>query len=142
MVYHLEVMAHGDSIVRDSFYSNVHSTLKKSVEDGLCWLNKRLHNLYQHSEYSNQEHNLTLQDMIRNGEIQYSFKVTRISPYYADNFELPNEEDNCKDLRPTHTIFNYDLQGNLEYIEIKYMNKDGSSAYVTRKYPNAERGVK
>ena len=51
MIYHLQVVAHstkyGDLIERDSFYSNVHGTLKKSVEDGLCWLNNRLQDLLQ-----------------------------------------------------------------------------------------------
>ena len=71
MIFHLQVVAHstryGDLVERDSFYSNVHSTLKKSIEDGLCWLNHRLKDLYQQSDYCTQdEKSLTLQDMLEN----------------------------------------------------------------------------
>lgn len=147
MVYHLEVVAHStrfeDLIERDSFYSNVHSTLKKSIEEGLHWLNNRLKDLYQQSDYCTQdEKSLTLQDMLENEEIYYSFTVTRLSPYYADNFDIPNTESECKNLRPTHTVFNFDLDGKLKYTEIKHTSKDGKFAYVVKRYPNDERGVK
>lgn len=140
MVFHLQVIAHstryGDLIERDSFYSNVHGTLKKAVEDGLCWLNNRIQDIYQESDYCNKKNEFAIKDMLENGEIYYSFTVTKLSPYYADNFEIPKEESKCKNLRPTHTIFNYDLDGKLKYAEIKYTKKDGNFAYTFRKYPN------
>ena len=145
MIYHLQVVAHstkyGDLIERDSFYSNVHGTLKKSVEDGLCWLNNRLQDIYQESDYCNKKNEFTINDMLDNGEIYYDFKVTKTTPYIADNFEIPNEESKCKDLRPTHTIFQYDLEGKLMYVDIKYIRKDGMFAYTFRKYPKCERSV-
>lgn len=146
MVFHLEVIAHstryGDLIERDSFYSNVHGTLKKSIEDGVCWLKNRMTDIYQESDYCIQnENSKTLQDMLDSGEIYYSFTVTRLSPYIADHFEMPNTEEECKKLRPTHRVFNFDLDGNLKYEDIKYIRKDGKFAYTYRKYPNNKRGV-
>lgn len=144
MVFHLQVIAHstryGDLIERDGFYSNVHGTLKKSVENGLCWLNNRLKDIYQESDYCTQDKkSKTLQDMLEDGEIYYSFTVTKLSPYFADNFEIPSTEEECKSLRPTHTIFNYDLDGKLKYAEIKYTSKDDKFAYVSKKYPNNDK---
>lgn len=66
--------------------------------------------------------------------IYYYFTVTRLSPYYADNFEIPGSEYKCKNLRPTHNIFHYDYKGNLKYKELQYLDKDGGIGYTITRY--------
>ena len=139
MVFHLEVVAYntrfGDLIERDSFYSGVYGTLKKAVEEGLWFINRRFKDIYQQSDYcTNEKDSLTLEDMIEDKMIYYNFTVTKLSPYYADNFETPGSEYKCKNLRPTHTILHYDYRGNLKYKDIQYLNKDGGIGYVIKRY--------
>lgn len=139
MVYHLEVCAYshryGDLIENDSYYSDVFSTLKKAVAEGKWWLDRKIQDLYQESGYCTQrEDSLTIEDMIKDKAIYYYFKVTSLSPYYADNFEISSSEYKCKNLRPTHIVSFFDLKGNFKYKDLEYRSKDGGFGYVIRRY--------
>lgn len=141
MVFHLEVQAYstryGDLVERDSYYSGVYSTMKRAVEEGMRFINKKFKDIYQQSDYCTKEKDSsTLEDMIKDDMIYYNFTVTRLSPYYADHFVTPGSEYKCKNLKPTHTIFNYDYKGNLKYTELQYLHNDGGLGYVITRYPN------
>lgn len=146
VIYHLEVEAYstkfGDLQEKNSYESEVHSTLEKALERGKEWLEKRINYLYEHSSYCTKESSLTLQDMIKDEMIYYSFKITEMDPVYADNFEIPKYEYECKGLPPTHIVNHYNLEGELQYTFLEYLsNKYYGSGYVITRYPNDDENV-
>ncbi len=137
-VYHLEVQAnstrYGELIENNSYYSDVFSTLKKAINEGKDFLERRIRILYENSGYcvAEDENPLTIQDMINDGEIYYTFTVTEINPEYADSFRIPDAEYKCRDLEPTHIKNYYNMYGKLKYSDIEYR---GPWSYVIRRYP-------
>lgn len=139
MVFHLEVESYSniyDSLVeKDSYYSGVYGTMKKAVEEGKWFLERRFKDIFENSNYCTKEDkDYTYEDLLNDGYMSYNFKVTKLSPYYAENFEAPGREYMCRDLRPTHTVYYYDYRGNLEFYNLEYLDRDGGFGYVTRRY--------
>lgn len=139
MVFHLEVEAYTDQygslVEKDSYYSNVHGTMKRAVEEGKRFLERRFKDIFENSSYCTKEDkDYTYEDLLNDGYMCYHFKVTKLSPFYADNFEKPKMEYMCRDLRPTHTVYYYDYKGNLKFYDLEYWHKDGGIGYVTRRY--------
>ena len=138
-VFHLEIEVYnsryGDLIERDNFFNGVYSTLEKAVSEGKNWLDKRLQDIYQNSDYCTKEKDtLTLQDMLDDEIISYCFKVTELDPVYAESFEVPDMEYKCKDLAPTHIIYYYNLQGDLERRYFEYLSPKGGYGYIIQRY--------
>lgn len=139
IVYHLEVEAYstrfGELQEKNSHESGVYSTIENALGRGKEWLEERINYLYKDSSYCTKENSLTLQDMIKDEMIYYSFKITEIDPVYADNFEIPEYEYECEELQPTHIINYYNLEGKLQYTSVEYTYQNGIG-YFFEKQPN------
>ena len=140
IIYHLIVKAHstryGNLIELDNNYTNVYSTLDRAVEVGTNWLRNKIKRLYEESNYCTREKDtLTIQDMLDENEIYYNFSVTEFNPRYADNFEVPDHEYECKHYAPSHIEYSYNLEGQLQYKELQYRYHNGYSGHYFTRFP-------
>ena len=85
MIYLLKVSANskrfGELIERDSFYSEVFSSLDKAVEEGKSWLKERLK--FLNSQINN---DLIYDKLQKNKGFEYSFSVTELDLDYIEKF--------------------------------------------------------
>jgi hypothetical protein len=140
-VYHLKVQAYsnmyGELIERDSFFSEVYSNLDKAVENGRIWIKNKIQELYEKSDYCvNGKNTLTMKDFLDDNKVSYNFRIIEFDPEYAENFETPLYEFECKNLEPTHIIYYYDLEGKLLYKDLEYRSNKGGFAHVFTRYPD------
>lgn len=140
-VYRLEIEAYntrfGDLRERNSFYSDVFSSLERALEEGKYNLKKIMYNIYENSEYCTKENSLTLEEMLQDECIYYRFQITEVDPFYADSFdEIYSEKECILNHKPTHIIYNYDYKGNLQYKQIQWtLEGEHHSGQVILQYP-------
>ena len=126
MIYLLKVSANskrfGELIERDSFYSEVFSSLDKAVEEGKLWLKKRLK--FLNSQINN---DLIYDKPQKNKDFEYSFTVTELDLNYIDKFNALKDYDKENYIEPTHKIYNYNMNGILSNIDLEYRCSNGEN---------------
>ena len=126
MIYLLKVSANskrfGELIERDSFYSEVYSSLDKAVEEGKAWMKERLK--FINLEIEN---DLNFGENAENEKLEYSFSVTELDLDYIEKFNNLEEEEKDKYIEPTHKIYNYNINGDLLNIELEYRCANGEN---------------
>ena len=126
MIYLLKVSANskrfGELIERDSFYSEVFSSLDKAVEEGKLWLKKRLK--FLNSQINN---DLIYDKPQKNKDFEYSFTVTELDLNYIDKFNALKDYDKENYIEPTHKIYNYNMNGMLLNIDLEYRCYNGEN---------------
>lgn len=126
MIYLLKVSANskrfGELIERDSFYSEVFSSLDKAVEEGKLWLKKRLK--FLNSQINN---DLIYDKPQKNKDFEYSFTVTELDLNYIDKFNALKDYDKENYIEPTHKIYNYNMNGMLLNIDLEYRCSNGEN---------------
>ena len=126
MIYLLKVSANskrfGELIERDSFYSEVFSSLDKAVEEGKLWLKKRLK--FLNSQINN---DLIYDKPQKNKDFEYSFTVTELDLNYIDKFNALKDYDKENYIEPTHKIYNYNMNGILLNIDLEYRCSNGEN---------------
>ena len=126
MIYLLKVSANskrfGELIERNSYYSEVYSSLNKAVEEGKIWLKERLDFLN-----SQEDNNLFYDKFKKNKDIEYSFSVTELDLDYIEKFNNLEDEEKDKYIEPTHKIYNYNINGGILNIELEYRYANGEN---------------
>ena len=126
MIYLLKVSAnsnkYGELIERNSFYSEVYSSLDKAVKEGKAWMKERLKFLNLEIE-----NDLSFGENAENEELEYSFTVTELDLDYIEKFNNLEDEEKDKYIEPTHKIYNYNINGNLLNIELEYRCANGEN---------------
>ncbi len=129
MIYLLKVSAnsnkYGELIERNSFYSEVYSSLDKAVKEGKAWMKERLKFLNLKTE-----NDLSFGENAENEELEYSFTVTELDLDYIEKFNNLEDEEKDKYIEPTHKIYNYNINGNLLNIELEYRYANGENLRI------------
>ena len=126
MIYLLKVSANskrfGELIERNSYYSEVYSSLDKAVEEGKAWMKERLKFLNLEIE-----NDLSFDENFKNEKLEYSFTVTELDLDYINKFNNLEDEEKDKYIEPTHKIYNYNINGVLLNIELEYRCANGEN---------------
>lgn len=120
-IYFLEINAkfyngtHPDAeLVDEANYSEVYSSMEDAKKDGLSYLNDELDFFIKdnNAQYD-KDRTANLKGLIDEGIISYYFAITKVDPYYRDNFYGPSTEEYNIGLVPTSTTYTFDFEGNL-----------------------------
>ena len=126
MIYLLKVSVNskrfGELIEKNSYYSEVYSSLDKAVEEGKAWMKERLKFLVLEVE-----NDVSLDENAENEKLEYSFTVTELDLDYINKFNNLEDYEKDKYIEPTHKIYNYNINGNLLNIELEYRYANGEN---------------
>lgn len=121
---------------RNSHYSNIYTSFNKAKEIGVKWLESKFEQLK--SEYKYLE-NSTLDELVKDNEIEYIFKITKIEDLkYVETFKLPEYEYECRNLKPTHVVYRLKYNGEEIYHTLEFRKRLHDSGYVFMRYPGDE----
>ena len=69
--------------------------------------------IYDNNAQYDKDRTANLKGLIEEGTISYYFAITKVDPYYRDNFYGPSTEEYNIGLVPTSTTYTFDFEGNL-----------------------------
>ena len=118
---------------RNLHYSNVYTGFNKSKEIGIKWLKSKFEQLKSKYKYLK---DTTLDELVKNNEIEYIFKITKIEDLkYAETFILPEYDYECRNLKPTHIVYRLKYNGEEIYHTLEFRKKLHDTGYAFMRYP-------
>ena len=146
IVYHVEVRAHttlarfGGLIEEKSGYYDLFFTHKKAYEAGSSFLQNRVRQLYEESDYcTGSEDDRPIEDFIRDGHIEYKFTIMEIDLEAAKTYDWKKKPHLglgfCLSNRPPQLEYTYNLEGDMtgcNYVYCNDFSETGNAFAVAR----------
>lgn len=142
MIYLLDAKIIDENGDIKSCFSEVYSDFQKAISEGEKYLKINIQGFYygDNFDYACEDYYMAVKSekinkILKILRFTYNFTVTEIDLKYADNFKLPIYEYECRNLKPTKKIFNMNLEKEIEYVEIIYMDSVNRNMYTFCRYP-------
>ena len=153
-IYFLQIEAkfyigHGYNaeIANEFNYSEVYSSLEDAKNEGQSILNDKLDYFIKDNNAQYEEDRVkNIKELIKEDTISYYMSITKVDPYYRDNFFGPNKEEDNIGLIPTSITYSFDFEGNMKgKYSADYNCTDyaqGYSAFISDDDLKEGRGIK
>lgn len=138
MIYLLKVEIQFEELQeKNLYYSNIYSRRTDAKNKGIKWLEEKIE--YYKKQYENLK-KLSIEQMVENKKIKYSFIIKKIPNLnYAESFRVPENEYECRNLRPTYIEYHYNHNGEEKYWLLQYKNFIKEKGYSFIRYPGDEK---